>query len=700
GVTLPDGRVLSPPPAGVDVPSIHAEMLAEHGADVVHFEPGVRPSVDLPEQAQGGGPTSSAGDAIVLASWASPQTGDPAPAALANGFRREVHGYLPYWLLDPSLLQWMRYDRLTTIAYFSVGARTDGYLDRGTSSSPTAGWAGWTSSAMTDVINAAHTRGVRVILTVTMMNWDGGAGQATLLNNSTYRSRLVSQIVDAVRLRNADGVNLDFEPVEISERDVYTSFVRQLKASLVNAGVRSYLTVCTMAGAATWATGYDVAGLTASGAADHLFVMGYDYSWSGSARAGGVAPYESSYQLDVTDSVADYTRLTSPSKIIFGVPYYGRSWPTLSNELNAQTRTQTATSNSRAWYYTAGLEAAAAYGRRWDPNGLVPWFSTWDSANNTWREGYYDDATSLAYKYDLINSNNLAGTGMWTLLMDENRSELWDLLKTKFGDGTPPRVTDRTPAAAAVGVPTAGSLRVTFSEPVRGVSGSTFALRDTTNWAVVPATVTYDAATRTATLRPSSPLQGRQQYRAALTSAIVDGAGNVLPWTAWRFTTTSVAQTFSPARALTFKAGTHTGYRFDADGRVTGSKTYTLGASSSASTSQRAAVAGHSGRWFYVTNGVWAGYWLLESPSLYLPGIIGRADFSARTVSFAAGTYTGYRFNSSYTSVTASKKYTLTRSSTASATSRAVINGRAYLYIVNGVWGGYWVPESSSVHLD
>src|SRR6185503_1632828 len=128
-----------------------------------------------------------------------------------------------------------------------------------------------------------------------------------------------------------DGVNLDFEPVSTTLRDQYTSFVRQLKAGLVTAGVGSYLTVCTMAGAASWATGYDLAGLTAAGAADAVFVMGYDYSWSGSARAGGVAPMDSPYILDVRGSVDDYLSIVPGGKIIWGVPYYGRSWLTTSN---------------------------------------------------------------------------------------------------------------------------------------------------------------------------------------------------------------------------------------------------------------------------------------------------------------------------------------------------------------------------------
>ena len=71
------------------------------------------------------------------------------------------------------------------------------------------------------------------------------------------RALLVNGIVSAVRSRAADGVNLDFEPVAVPQRDQYTSFVRQLKAGLVRRGRGSYLNGRPTGGAATWATGYD-----------------------------------------------------------------------------------------------------------------------------------------------------------------------------------------------------------------------------------------------------------------------------------------------------------------------------------------------------------------------------------------------------------------------------------------------------------
>jgi hypothetical protein len=191
-----------------------------------------------------------------------------------------------------------------------------------------------------------------------------------------------------------------------------------------------------MASAATWATGYDIPGLTQDGAADALFVMGYDYHWSGSSRAGGVAPIQSPYTIDVAGTMADFLTQTSGSKIIWGVPYYGRTWPTTTSSLNSQTLG----GGSKAYTYTGHLADAARFGRRWDDVGKVPWYRYWDGTAGHWVQGYYDDRASLGVKYDLINARGLRGTGMWTLLMDQGRDELWRLLAEKFVNDTAPPV--------------------------------------------------------------------------------------------------------------------------------------------------------------------------------------------------------------------------------------------------------------------
>ena len=439
-VTTSSGRVLPPLPDGLLEPSIQATMLADHQADAMDFQPGGAPSVQLSDD---GTPMLSGGSVSGSAvPGAAGITSQAYTAALPNGLRKEVFGFLPYWMLTDTALASMNYSLVSTVAYFSVGADKNGNLVKGTTAIPSTGWAGWNSSRMTQVIDHAHASGVRVVLTVTMMAWDSAtaANQATLLSTGSARATLVSQIVDAVVTRGADGVNLDFEPVATSQRANYVTLVRQLKSALTTAGAGNYVTVDVMASAATWASGYDVAGLTASGAADALFVMGYDYNWSGSSRAGGVAPILSPYTIDVDGTMRDFLAETSGAKIIWGVPYYGRTWPTSSSQLNASTLG----GGSKAYYYTGHLAQAAQYGRLWDDVGKVPWYRYQDGTG-TWVQGYYDDPQSLGIKYDLINARGLAGTGMWTLLMDQGRDDLWRLLADKF-------VTDVAPPVGGITV--------------------------------------------------------------------------------------------------------------------------------------------------------------------------------------------------------------------------------------------------------
>src|SRR5207247_3722550 len=107
---------------------------------------------------------------------------------------------------------------------------------------------------------------------------------------------------------------------------------------------------------------------------------------------------------------------------------------------------------------------------------------------------------------------------------------------------TPPTVTGRTPAAGASGVPVTTTATATFSEAVTA-STISFVLRDSAN-AVVPSAVSYDAATRTATLTPGSPLSSLSSYTATVSGA-QDAAGNTMAAVSWSFTT-AVVDTTAP----------------------------------------------------------------------------------------------------------------------------------------------------------
>jgi glucose/arabinose dehydrogenase len=102
------------------------------------------------------------------------------------------------------------------------------------------------------------------------------------------------------------------------------------------------------------------------------------------------------------------------------------------------------------------------------------------------------------------------------------------------GDVTPPTLTSRSPAPGATGVSTLINGKATFSEPIQAATLS-MVLRNSSNQ-VVASQVTYDNATRTATLDPSSELAGTQTFTVTVSGAR-DLAGNVMTQVSWGFTT-------------------------------------------------------------------------------------------------------------------------------------------------------------------
>ncbi len=485
-------------------PSIHYEDAAAHAADVIDFVPGERveagftPRSDdtwqiggeqpraLPagqasgremrdarqgsvwtlapppgtDNAPGQGGDSGADAPIdgaigpsITATTAVSMSGDstandtttPQAVISPGGLRREVFGFLPYWELTDSstTLDW---SVLSTVAYFSVGADASGNLiKQDPDGSSSTGWGGWTSSKMTTVINNAHQNGTRVVLTISCFAWTTGqqTTQATLLGIATAGANLAKLVAAAGRDRGADGVNLDFEPIVAGYADGFTALVRSVRAELDAIAPGYQLTFDTTG----WIGNYPLEAATAPGGADAIFIMGYDYRGSSSSQAGSISPL-SGPVYDLADTVNAYAARVSPSKLILGVPYYGRAWSTDSDALHANNISGTQYGTSVTALYATAVDLAAQYGRRYDSVEQAPWTAYQkDTCTTTygcvtaWRELYYDDAASLKLRYDLVNRAGLRGAGIWALGYDGTRPELYQALADKFlQDTTPPLV--------------------------------------------------------------------------------------------------------------------------------------------------------------------------------------------------------------------------------------------------------------------
>ena len=381
-------------------------------------------------------------------------TNTGAAAAAAAGsvnpgpLQREVLGFATYWEIGNNA-SW-NYSLLSTVASFGLDLKSDGSFD-----TTTSGWNGWGSQNLVDTINRAHAAGDRAVVVIKSFN------NATLCA-ITYGSgqTAINNTIAAIRSKSLDGVNVDFEgsnttcPNGQSLQAGITSFMAQLSFQVHQAVPGSYVSVDTYSGSASWDGGeFNIGQL--SPVVDAMFVMAYDMAFGNmSGHAGPNAPLNG-WTYNDTTSVSQYLTKAPASKVILGVPYYGYKWSTTTNAAYGAAQPG---SSAEADTYSGILGdfscGAQQLTHNWDSTAQSPWASWWSPAtndpcqgnHNSWRELYYDDATSLGLKYDLVNSNNLQGTGMWALGYDGTSPDLWQALADKFLNPWPGQYHPMAPA--------------------------------------------------------------------------------------------------------------------------------------------------------------------------------------------------------------------------------------------------------------
>ena len=346
-----------------------------------------------------------------------------------------IYGY-PAWSLN----------LLTTIAYFGLSLDWDGSIIQSGS-----GWTTWNSSALTDMVATAHAHGVRVILSINLHDFSASPVSTICAALSPARRALtVSQTVAQVLKMGVDGVNLDYEGTNTTCAYGSTlqaemiSVTAELRAKLPKA----YIAIDTYSGSAGDNSGFfNVPAL--SPYVDAFFVMAYDmeyYNYTGAPLycstfcIGPTAPL-TTYRYNDTTSMSQYMTATALSKIILGVPYYGRK------ECVAGVTPTTAPANAKA---VSGSIAADGYLDASTENGYfantnyhahrevrdIAGYERWDtwtsSTAKCTREMYWDDPGSLGRKYDLVNRDGIRGVGIFALQYGGGAPELWNMLQIKF----------------------------------------------------------------------------------------------------------------------------------------------------------------------------------------------------------------------------------------------------------------------------
>ena len=357
----------------------------------------------------------------------------------------EVFGFAPHWRMHK--LDNVDFSVLTTLAYFGIEVNADGSLLL-----DDVGYQKFKSDSTTELFKKAHENNTRVVLTITQMD---NATIRAILDDPEAQQRTIDQTVDLVQRRGIDGINIDFEysgTPPAGYRDQYSAFVKNMSEAMHQANPNSRVTVSVYASAAKYAKLYNIGSIAQN--SDGIFMMAYDFAVKGSDHAIPTAPLygyrEGKYWYDISTAVEDFLKVMPAEKLILGVPYYGYNYPVNNVAVKAarhegyytyywrnrrrysQYHSYPSTVQTYSLLKNEVIAENADAQTGWDDYGKVGYVAYQE--DGVWRMVFMEDERSLGEKYDFAKSKNLAGVGMWALGFDDGRTELWSLLKLKFGE--------------------------------------------------------------------------------------------------------------------------------------------------------------------------------------------------------------------------------------------------------------------------
>ncbi|OMF90602.1 chitinase [Paenibacillus sp. FSL R7-0273] len=325
------------------------------------------------------------------------------------------------------------------------------------------------------------------------------------------REVFANSAVDFIRKYKMDGVDLDWEyPVSgglagnsyrPEDKQNYVLLLQKIREKLNAAGTadgKTYLLTIASGASPTYVQNNNLSGIAA--VVDWINIMTYDFNGSWNTTTGHNAPlyYDpatastgltepQNYNID--KAVTTHLGAGVPaSKLVLGMPFYGRGWGGAPATGNGQYQVSAGISSTGTWekgnYDFNDLEAnyinKNGYTRYWNNVAKVPYL--YNPSTQTYIS--YDDAESLGHKISYLKSKGLAGAMFWETSGDRNRT-LQNKLSAELGGGIVP-----TPTPTATVAPTATPTATATPKP---------SASPTPTATVVPT----PTATATATPKPS-----------------------------------------------------------------------------------------------------------------------------------------------------------------------------------------------------
>ena len=256
------------------------------------------------------------------------------------------------------------------------------------------------------LVSTLRQNGVTIIPTVT----DGFVNGRVLgtLSNSTLRSQHLQDLVDLVVKNNYDGIDLDYENIGSSGRDLFSTFVEDLAMELHRKNKLLSITVYSKSSSpGRWSTQKSHDYQRIGAAADRVNVMSYGYGYAGGPPnpIGPVHYLEKNFAFAITKIPA--------KKIFLGIPFYSRDWAT--GEKGKSLTHPSVASRIATYNPTLSYESK---------NGESSFTYTKDGVKHT---VWFQSPQGMADKMKVVTKYGLGGIAIWRLGNEDPK--LWNSIR-------------------------------------------------------------------------------------------------------------------------------------------------------------------------------------------------------------------------------------------------------------------------------
>lgn len=362
------------------------------------------------------------------------------------------NGHLPAQNID--------YSAVTHIVHFSLVPQTNGTLNADANSI--------TAINSSELVSRAHAAGKKVIISIGGWNSDVAFRSAT---SSANLNTFVANLVNFMKSRGYDGIDIDWEILQASDASQYQNFIRALRAELNKISPRPLLTAAT-----AWQS--SIFGPIAN-EFDQINIMSYDLSgaWSGWVTWHNSPIYDGGLKFPGTNKLVPSSNGMVESFIAAGVPasklgigidFYGYVWSGGSG-----TPTGGATEPRQSWSTAPSVQSNVPYHTimknyyqpqyyRWDNVAQASYLSIDNAGSTSDKFISYDDETTALKKVEYARSKKIGGVIIWELgggyrpeLPAGQRDPLLQAVKSALGGSTPSL--DTTPPTISMTAPSNGA---------------------------------------------------------------------------------------------------------------------------------------------------------------------------------------------------------------------------------------------------